>query len=484
MFNRKKKRNEEAALQDSLGSEEEPLFGGAAVDNHSGEASNGEADEETFSEPAAATEAGAHTQAESEQTSDDLGDSLSSGADAPVPSDSAAASGEGEDETTGSFAAPRSFAVRTNNAPMGSEARRAVSGVPFDADGAFAHDADIEEFGSGDSDTFLDDEQRDYYRYGDAMHGVRQTAEDDRYRDDQNVELDESGEPVAGGAPGPQGPRRGKHRKPTKKEQLEAAPEHVRKSHRTRHILIVVVIALIAVLIAIGVWAVSLYRVNADTAVQQVDNTSSDVDAVSSDSDTTSDSSTENVKVTEVPLLVSLMGLTQDEAIATLGHGATATVATPIAEEGNPVSTSVTVLLTDEPADSKSGTPTVYLGLNADGAVIQAGYSAATASLGYGNLSFGDAITNEHVVENTLDDAGLNVEAGTVELPSDKMSYTSYASDGKTVTSERCSFDGSCTVNGANYTWSAVLSYDYTAANASGNLADTVRLITVYINAA
>ena len=52
---------------------------------------------------------------------------------------------------------------------------------------------------------------------------------------------------------------------------------------------------------------------------------------------------------------------------------------------------SVTVALTAEPADSRSGTPTVYLGLDADGKVIQAGYSAATASLGYGSLSFADA---------------------------------------------------------------------------------------------
>ena len=57
-------------------------------------------------------------------------------------------------------------------------------------------------------------------------------------------------------------------------------------------------------------------------------------------------------------------------------------------EEGNPIKTEVRVALTDEPADTRTGTPTLYLGLDEDGAVVQAGYSAGTASLGYGTLSF------------------------------------------------------------------------------------------------
>ena len=77
--------------------------------------------------------------------------------------------------------------------------------------------------------------------------------------------------------------------------------------------------------------------------------------------------------------------------------------------KGNAVKKSVTVALTAEPADSRSGTPTVYLGLDADGKVVQAGYSAATASLGYGSLSFADAVKNEHIVEKTLREAGVNV---------------------------------------------------------------------------
>ena len=48
---------------------------------------------------------------------------------------------------------------------------------------------------------------------------------------------------------------------------------------------------------------------------------------------------------------------------------------------------------------------------------------------------------------------------------------------------ESCSFSGTVDLAGAAHEWSAVLLYDYKTANASGNLADTIRIIYVYINA-
>ena len=48
---------------------------------------------------------------------------------------------------------------------------------------------------------------------------------------------------------------------------------------------------------------------------------------------------------------------------------------------------------------------------------------------------------------------------------------------------EYCPFSGDIDINGVSHTRSAVLSYDYSVANASGNLADTIRIIYVYINA-
>lgn len=90
---------------------------------------------------------------------------------------------------------------------------------------------------------------------------------------------------------------------------------------------------------------------------------------------------------------------------------------------------------------------------------------------------------NEHIVEKTLREAGVNVTDGSAKLPSDKTSYSTYASDGTTLVKENCSFNGTVDINGAAHTWSSVLMYDYSTANASGNLADTVRIIYIYINA-
>ncbi|MFR1637885.1 MAG: hypothetical protein ACLSVD_01175 [Eggerthellaceae bacterium] len=163
--------------------------------------------------------------------------------------------------------------------------------------------------------------------------------------------------------------------------------------------------------------------------------------------DETKDATTATAKKTDVPNLAAVLGMTKDEAIAALKHGATETTSKEVNEEGNPVKTNVTVALTDEPADTRSGTPTVYLGLNEDGAVVQAGYSAATASLGYGSLSFVDAVKNEGIIEKTLQEAGVNVPAGSAQLPADKTEYSEYASDGTTLVKESYSFSGTVDLN-------------------------------------
>ena len=177
------------------------------------------------------------------------------------------------------------------------------------------------------------------------------------------------------------------------------------------------------------------------------------------------------------------LGMTQEQATEAVQRGATLASAREVNEEGNPIKSSVTLALTSEPADTRTGTPTVYLGLNEAGAVVQAGYSASTAALGYGTLSFSDAVRNENIVEKTLQEAGIDVPEGSVQLPEDKTEYSTYASDGTTLVKESCAFSGTVDIGGAPHEWSAVLSYDYSAANASGNLADTIRIIYVYINA-
>lgn len=101
----------------------------------------------------------------------------------------------------------------------------------------------------------------------------------------------------------------------------------------------------------------------------------------------------------------------------------------------------MTLALTEQQADSKGNTPSVYLTLDKDGKITQAGYSAAMSTLGYGDVSFSDAVTEKHVVETLLGDAGLTVEDGSVELPS-ADEYRTYANDGKTIAQEQYTFSG------------------------------------------
>lgn len=275
--------------------------------------------------------------------------------------------------------------------------------------------------------------------------------------------------------------------KKREKEMAKAAKkankvQYSKKGRRVRTALIIVVILLIALLAAAVVGVVMIMQEVQSEAVQQTVEQQDDSSSTLSGGSTT-DTTTEATKVTEVPVLTSVLGKTQDEAVAELQHGATVTSSRAVNEEGNDIKTSVTVALTDEPADSRSGTPTVYLGLNEGGQVIEAGYSAATASLGYGSLSFSDAVNNEHIVEKTLQEAGVGVAEGTITLPTDKTEYSTYASDGTTLTKESYTFTGTASANGAEHEWSSVLMYDYTTANTSGNLADTIRMIYVYVEA-
>ncbi|MFR5000591.1 MAG: histone-lysine N-methyltransferase, partial [Slackia sp.] len=113
-----------------------------------------------------------------------------------------------------------------------------------------------------------------------------------------------------------------------------------------------------------------------------------------------------------------------------------------------------------------------------------AGYSASVGSLGYGDVSFVDAVTSEHLVENLVDAAGMEIEEGSIEMPAVE-DYRTYADDGKTIAQELYTFGGEASgSDGSSYAWSCKLSYDYSAANVSGNLADTIRQVYVYVKAA
>lgn len=316
--------------------------------------------------------------------------------------------------------------------------------------------------------------------------------------DDDSSDDDIEGDPAAAGSPAVPAPTRtvrkgrGNHAahasktvskrqqaKDEKRRRLEDMPDHQRRSLRTRRVLIAVLVLILALTIVLGYLGFQFITASQQQLGQQANDTAvASVETDGQDADETA----RVMQRTQVPNLTGLFGLTQDEAIEAIGHGATVKTEVDEEEEGSAVGKRVTLELSEEPGDSRSGTPTVYLGLSEDGKVVMAGYSAATASLGYGALSLADIVENEHAIEHTLTDAGVIVEEGAAELPKDASTYQTYDTDGKTLMRESVDFDGEADdADGAAYAWSGVLAYDYTAANTSGNLADTVRQIYIYL---
>ena len=254
-----------------------------------------------------------------------------------------------------------------------------------------------------------------------------------------------------------------------------------KKSRRMRKVLIVVLALIVALIGALAYFSFLLFQEAQTQASQQtLSQGVTDIDELKGEQ--AQDSASSAKKEIEAPDLISVLGKTQDEALVIVERGATLISATPVEEEGNPIKANLKVSLTDEPAASRSGTPTLYLDLDAQGHVISAGYSAAASSLGYGSTSFSDAIQNKKIIENTFEEAGLILPAGSVVLPEDKALYSTYATDATTLTNEQFSFTGTVEQGGIAYEWSAVLRYDYTAANSTGNLANTVRQVYLYVS--
>ena len=265
-----------------------------------------------------------------------------------------------------------------------------------------------------------------------------------------------------------------------------SAEFHRRKSRRMRVVLIIVSVIL-ALLIAALVYFAFMLIQEASNAASQSTTYSDSVEAETSASDA---GVIESDSHGDVPDLVSLLGLTVDEAIEEVGRGATITTERDITEdtddddgEAQVTGRSVTVALADETTDASGNTPSLYFETDEDDVIVSVGYSTPVSSLNYGDVSFEAIVQENHIVENLLTDAGLPVDAGTVELPSTD-DYRTYDDDGQTIMQESYTFSGTASdADGSNYDWTCRLSYDYSAANVSGDLDDTIKLIQLYIYA-
>ena len=186
-------------------------------------------------------------------------------------------------------------------------------------------------------------------------------------------------------------------------------------------------------------------------------------------------------KTLYLPKLVDLFGKTKDAAVDSIGQGASLVSETIVGGSKDKIVKEYTYELTNESSNLKSGATTVILGVNSSDVVVRTSITCNTSLLGYRALSFLDLVTNERIVDNTFSEVGLPVDPALIVLPANSQSYSTYASDGTTLLSEKYTFSGTSYVENAAFYWSSSLLYDYSYANTKGNLADTIRTISVNI---
>ena len=190
-----------------------------------------------------------------------------------------------------------------------------------------------------------------------------------------------------------------------------------------------------------------------------------------------------NKKTSLVPDLASLQGKTFAEAKEAIGHGAQVEGEQKASEDENDKSRTVRLTLANDESDSNVGNPTVTVKTDGEDKVVESTYDASIKSLGYGTLSFRDAVLNEKIITNVMDEAGVKINDADVNLPSDKTQYSTFTSDSQRISKEQYTFSGvgEKTDADARYKWSATLTYDYANSLGSDNLADTSRTITITV---
>lgn len=262
-----------------------------------------------------------------------------------------------------------------------------------------------------------------------------------------------------------QPPKRAKH--------AVDVPEYIENSKKMRRNLVIAIVVLLVIVCVIGgLMAFYLYTSQNATVQQQ----QSDVAQIENNSSENSSATSE--KSSTVPALSSLIGAKADDVANAVGHGAQVTSDESKDDENDPVKRTIRLTLTNDVGSGASGNPTIVVSANSDGNVTSVTYSASTKALGYGTMSFTDAIQNEKIIEKVMKEAGLTINSADVVLPENKAEWTTYTEDGKRISREEREFSGE--VDGKK--WSARLAYDYTVSLATDNLSDTLRNISITIS--
>lgn len=187
-------------------------------------------------------------------------------------------------------------------------------------------------------------------------------------------------------------------------------------------------------------------------------------------------------KTLYIPKFVLLLGKSVDQALTEIGHGSVLASTEPTNDESIGAVNKNNINLSNESSSQKTGTTNVVAWSNSAGQIVKISFSCDISLLGYGKFGFVDIINNQHLVENAFIESGLYLEPGTVMTPTNKSSYTTYASDGTTAVSQVCDFSGIAYQDKNSYKWNANVNYNYNVANTKGDLSETIRILTISVS--
>lgn len=262
--------------------------------------------------------------------------------------------------------------------------------------------------------------------------------------------------------------QRGKH--------AQDIPEYEKtaKSLRKNLIIAIVVLVLVVALILAGIYFF-LTKSQEHSESQSVEQ-ATEIVQISGNENNETESTDREVAV---PNLHGALAKNYDEALATIAHGAQATSDESRDEddEDNPIKRVVKLALNEDASDSKTSAPSVTLNFNNDDVVSSLSYQTSTKVLGYGSMSFHDAVVNDKIVGSSLQEAGISVSDDEIKLPEDASMYSTYTSSGA-VSKEEQEWSGS----NDDCTWTAKLIYDYTLSLTTQKIDDTVRTISITVS--
>lgn len=252
---------------------------------------------------------------------------------------------------------------------------------------------------------------------------------------------------------------------------LPSGDKRVKKARRTKVLLIIVLIVLVATLGGLVYLAYPVIFSDDSTGSQTTikDPTGNIV------IDLTDKSAPGEIHVqeTSIPNLVSLFGLTIEEANATLGDSFQLVKTDAATDATNPdikqlATFSYEPVVEDGYAGSMSGASLpsehIYLSLDESGRVIDVYYTCDMRLLGYPVSSFVDLVSGE-MVSGALATAGVEPRDFGFEAPAEEntISYDNANSENRKIIKQSTIFSGRTLSDGVPTAWTLTVTYDYGA---------------------